>query len=241
MKTVVITGGVRGIGRAAALMFAERGYAVAACYEKNGAAADALSAALRETGVPFLVSRADVSDASAVGAFVAAASRLTGKVDVLVNNAGISSFGLFQELKEDAFDRLFAVNCKGAYLAAREVLPGMISRREGSIVNVSSVWGITGASCEAAYSASKAWLIGLTRALAKEAGPSGVRVNCACPGVIDTDMNAHLGAADRAALAEETPLGRIGTPEDAARTIVYLAEEPFVTGQVVAADGGFSL
>ena len=132
MKTVVITGGVRGIGRAAALMFAERGYAVAACYEKNGAAADALSAALRETGVPFLVSRADVSDASAVGAFVAAASCLTGKVDVLVNNAGISSFGLFQELKEDAFDRLFAVNCKGAYLAAREVLPGMISRREGS-------------------------------------------------------------------------------------------------------------
>ena len=160
---------------------------------------------------------------------------------MLVNNAGISSFGLFQELKEDAFDRLFAVNCKGAYLAAREVLPGMISRREGSIVNVSSVWGITGASCEAAYSASKAWLIGLTRALAKEAGPSGVRVNCACPGVIDTDMNAHLGAADRAALAAETPLGRIGTPEDAARTIVYLAEDPFVTGQVVAADGGFSL
>lgn len=241
MKAVVVTGGARGIGRAAALAFAKRGYAVAVCYEKDDAAADSLRSLLAEEKIPCLVMKADVSRADAVAAFCGKALTLTGKIDVLVNNAGIANTGLFQELSEENFDRLFAVNCKGAYLASKAVLPHMISEQRGSIVNVSSVWGMVGASCEAAYSASKAWLIGLTRALAKELGPSGIAVNCVCPGVIDTDMNANLSAAEKAALVEETPLGRMGTAEDVARLIVSLAEDGFVTGQIVASDGGFAL
>ncbi len=241
MKSVIITGGARGIGRAVALAFAKKKYAVAVCYEKNDAAADSLCIALDGEQIPYLVMKADVSRAEEVAAFCEKARSLTGTIDVLVNNAGIAESGLFQELSEERFDRLFAVNCKGAYLACKEILPYMISEKRGSIVNVSSVWGMVGASCESAYSASKAWLIGLTRALAKEVGPSGITVNCVCPGVIDTDMNGNLSADEKLALVEETPLCRMGTTEDVARLILSLAEDGFVTGQVVASDGGFAL
>ena len=161
-------------------------------------------------------------------------------IDVLVNNAGIAWTGLLTDMTEWEWQQLFRVNVDGAFHLCRAVLPGMISRRAGSIVNISSIWGETGASCEAAYSATKAAIIGLTKALAKEAGPSGVRVNCITPGVIATEMNAALGEDALQALAEETPLGRIGTPEEVAAAVCFLAgeESSFITGQVLGVNGG---
>ena len=161
-------------------------------------------------------------------------------IDVLVNNAGIAHIGLITDMTEAQWDRLFAVNLKGAFALTQAVLPGMISRRQGAIINIASMWGEVGASCEAAYSASKAALIGFTKALSKEVGPSGVRVNCVSPGVIATDMNAELDADALGALREETPLQRIGTAEDVAKTVLFLSGEgaAFITGQVVGVSGG---
>ena len=233
MKTVLITGGSRGIGRAAVERFARGGYQAVFCYHSNKEAADALLSEL--SGLPVAAVQADVSDPEAV-------KRLTDglHVDVLVNNAGIAGQKLFCETTPEEWDRMFAVNVRGMYLCARAVLPGMIRQGSGKIINLSSIWGITGASCEAAYSASKAAVIGLTRALAKELGPSGIQVNCVAPGVVDTDMNQTLTADDLAALREETPLGTLGTPEQIADTIFYLASSgaDFITGQVISPNGG---
>ena len=233
MKTVLITGGSRGIGRAAVERFARGGYQAVFCYLSNKEAADALLSEL--SGLPVAAVQADVSDPEAV-------KRLTDglHVDVLVNNAGIAGQKLFCETTPEEWDRMFAVNVRGMYLCARAVLPGMIRRGSGKIINLSSIWGITGASCEAAYSASKAAVIGLTRALAKELGPSGIQVNCVAPGVVDTDMNQTLTADDLTALREETPLGTLGTPEQIADTIFYLASSgaDFITGQVISPNGG---
>ncbi len=233
MKTVLITGGSRGIGRAAVERFARGGYQAVFCYLSNKEAADALLSEL--SGLPVAAVQADVSDPEAV-------KRLTDglHVDVLVNNAGIAGQKLFCETTPEEWDRMFAVNVRGMYLCARAVLPGMIRQGSGKIINLSSIWGITGASCEAAYSASKAAVIGLTRALAKELGPSGIQVNCVAPGVVDTDMNQTLTADDLAALREETPLGTLGTPEQIADTIFYLASSgaDFITGQVISPNGG---
>ena len=233
MKTVLITGGSRGIGRAAVERFARGGYQAVFCYLSNKEAADALLSEL--SGLPVAAVQADVSDPEAV-------KRLTDglHVDVLVNNAGIAGQKLFCETTPEEWDRMFAVNVRGMYLCARAVLPGMIRQGSGKIINLSSIWGITGASCEAAYSASKAAVIGLTRALAKELGPSGIQVNCVAPGVVDTDMNQTLTADDLAALREETPLGTLGMPEQIADTIFYLASSgaDFITGQVISPNGG---
>ena len=160
---------------------------------------------------------------------------------MLVNNAALSRIGLFTELRESDWDEMFSTNVKGAFNVTQAVLPGMISRGSGSIVNMSSMWGQTGASCEVCYSATKAALIGMTKALAQEVGPSGVRVNCVAPGVVDTDMNAALADETRAALADETPLGRIGSPEEIARAVYFLADDAasFITGQVLGVNGGF--
>ncbi len=230
MQHVLITGGSRGIGAAAVRAFVRAGYAVSFFYEKNVEAAAALAA---ETGAAAI--RCDVADTDAVAQAVASLP----PVDVLVNNAGISHVGLISEITPAEWDRLFAVNVKSIYNTVRAVLPAMLQRQAGAVVNVSSMWGQAGASCEAAYSATKGAVIALTQALARELGPSGIRVNAVSPGVIDTEMNAHLSPADRDALAAETPLERIGTPEEVAEAIVYLARATFVTGQNLPVNGGF--
>ena len=238
--TVLITGASRGIGGAAARLFAEQGWDVALGYQTKKAEAEALAAQLAALGVRAMAVGADVADAAQVNAMFAAVEGQLGPVDVLVNNAGIAQIGLFTDLTEEQWDRVMDVNCKGVYLCCRRALPAMIAAHRGSIINLSSMWGQVGASCEVAYSAAKAAVIGLTKALAKEVGPSGIRVNCVAPGVIATDMNAALTAEDIAALAEETPLCRIGTAEEAAQAILWLADEKsaFVTGQVLAPNGG---
>ena len=230
MSHVLITGGSRGIGAAAVRAFARAGYEVSFVYEKSAEAAAALAA---ETGARAI--RCDAADTEAVAAAVASLP----PVDVLVNNAGISHVGLISQISPEEWDRLFAVNVKSIYNTVRAVLPAMLQRQAGAVVNVSSMWGQAGASCEAAYSATKGAVIALTQALARELGPSGIRVNAVSPGVIDTDMNAHLSEEDKQALAEDTPLGRVGTPEEAAKAILFLAEASFITGQNLPVNGGY--
>ncbi len=232
MEHVLITGGSRGIGAAAVRAFAARGDAVTFFYEKSAAEAGALAA---ETGALALC--CDVADGDAVARAIAALP----PVDVLINNAAVSHVGLISQITPDQWDRLFAVNVKGIYHTVRAVLPAMLHKQQGCVINVSSMWGQVGASCEAAYSATKGAVIALTKALAQELGPSGIRVNCVAPGVIHTQMNAHLRPEDLAALADQTPLERIGTPEEVAQAMVYLAGAGFVTGQVLAVNGGMVL
>jgi 3-oxoacyl-[acyl-carrier protein] reductase len=230
MAHVLITGGSRGIGAATVRAFSRAGYAVSFFYLNSGEAAAALAA---ETGARAI--RCDAADTEAVAKAVEALP----PVDVLVNNAGISHVGLISQISPEQWDRLFAVNVKSIYNTVRAVLPAMLAKQAGAIVNLSSMWGQAGASCEAAYSATKGAVIALTQALARELGPSGIRVNAVSPGVIDTEMNARLSPADRQALADETPLGRIGRPEEVAEAILYLAGAEFVTGQNLPVNGGF--
>lgn len=231
MRTVLITGGSRGIGAACVRKFAATGDTVYFFYRSNNAAAADLSA---ETGA--VAVQCDVSDKDAV----AQAFADLPQFDVLVNNAGIAGFSLFQDLSEEDWEQMIGTHLGGAFRCSKAVLPGMIAKKTGCIVNLSSMWGQVGASCEVAYSAAKAGVIGLTKALAKEVGPSGIRVNCVAPGVIDTDMNALLTEEALQELAEETPLGRIGTPEEVAKLIYWLTTEDssFITGQVLGVNGG---
>ena len=240
MKYALITGGSGGIGAAAARLSARRGWGVAVGWCQSGERAEALAGELSGLGVPALAVRADVADAGQVCRMVDVVLEKFGQLDILVCSAGISHVGLISQIGGDEWRRLFAVNVDGVHHCCRAVLPHMLERKSGSIVTVSSMWGQVGASCEAAYSAAKGAVIAYTKALAKELGPSNIRVNCVAPGVIDTGMNAHLTRSDLAALADETPLGRIGTPEEAAAAIAFLAgdEASFLTGQVVCPNGG---
>ena len=227
---VVITGGSRGIGAACVRLFAARGDTVSFLYEKEHEAAQAVA---RETGARAIC--CDVADEQAVRRAFAG----LGGVDVLVNNAGICHYGLISQITPDEWRRIFAVNVDGAFYCIRAALPSMLARQSGAIVNISSMWGQVGASCEAVYSATKGALIALSKALAKELGPSHIRVNAVAPGVIQTDMCANIAHEVLESLRDDTPIERLGTPDDIAQAVAYLADAPFVTGQVLGVSGGF--
>lgn len=234
-RVVLITGGSRGIGAAAARRFAAGGDQVIINYCRSQERAEALAAEIGGWAV-----QADVSDPEQVKKMVDNVLENFCQLDILICNAGIAQQKLFGDLTDQDWRRMFAVNVDGMFYTIRAALPQFIHRKEGRILTVSSMWGQVGGSCEVAYSAAKAAVIGMTKALAKELGPSGITVNCVSPGVIDTEMNANLGPEDLAALAEETPLGTIGRPEDVAEALWYLASPgaKFITGQVLAPNGG---
>ena len=235
---ILITGGSRGIGAECVRKFAENGHAVSFIYNKSDEQAGELS---RKTGATAV--KADVEDLTALKMAVGVAAAKMGGIDVLVNNAGVSLIKLFTDVDDVELKRVFDINLVAATVAAREASKCMIRAHSGKIINIGSVWGRVGASCEVVYSASKAGLEGLTKALAKELGPSGITVNCVEPGVIDTEMNAELDKETLDALCEETPLGRIGSVSDVAETVLWLAsgKASFITGQIIGVDGGFGL
>ena len=230
MKTVVITGGSRGIGAAAVALFAQRGDRVYFLYEKNHAAAQMVAEATGATPIC-----CDVADSQAVQK----AFSQIADVDILICNAGIVHYGLMSMMEEAAWDRIFDVNVKGIYNCVNAAMPSFLHKHSGSILTVSSMWGRVGASCEAAYSATKGAVIALTKALAKELGPSGIRVNCVAPGVILTDMCASVDPEILEEMGQEACVGRNGTPEDVAKAMAYLAEAEFITGHVLNVDGGY--
>ena len=230
MATVVITGGSRGIGAAAVELFRARGDRVYFLYASSGDAAATLA---QNTGATAI--RCDVSR----GEDVKTAFAGIPDIDILICNAGIAHYGLMSMMDEADWDRLFAVNVKSIYHCVNAAMPAFLKKHRGCVITVSSMWGRTGASCEAAYSATKGAVIALTKALAKELGPSGIRVNCVAPGVILTDMCAGFDEATLAALAEDTPIGRNGTPMDVAKAFGYLADADFVTGHILNVDGGY--
>lgn len=240
-RTALVTGASGAIGRAIALAFARRGYGVAVHYHTRREEALSTVEAIRAQGGWAEAFGADLTQEEQVEELFRQAEGVFGPLGVLVNNAGVAWQGLLTDMSLAAWRRVLDGDLTSAFLCCRRALPGMIREKAGCIVNISSMWGQQGASCEAAYSAAKAGLIGLTKALAQEEGPSGVRVNCVAPGVIDTPMNGHLSPADLEALREETPLMAIGTPEDVAEAVVFLAESPFITGQVLGVNGGFVL
>lgn len=243
VKTAFVTGGSRGIGAAVVRRLSAEGYAVGIDYLQSKEKAESLARELRGEGREALAVRGDVADREAVTAAIREVEAAFGPVDLLVNNAGIAQNDLFQDTSYDLWHRMFAVHADGAFYAIQAVLPHMLHEKAGCIVNISSIWGLRGAACEAAYSASKAAVIGLTRSLAAELAPSHIRVNCIAPGVVDTDMVRELGEDTLSALREQTPAGRLGTPEDIASAVAFLAREDasFVTGQVLTVDGGFIL
>ena len=231
MKTVLVTGGVRGIGKSIALAFLQKGYRVCVTYSKDE------DSAMQATALGLETYRSDVSCEADVNALF----EKIGRVDVLVNNAGLSLVKQIQDVSCEEVEKVFSVNVVGAILCCREATKKMIADQSGLIVNISSVWGEIGGSCESVYSASKAALLGLTKALAKELGPSGIRVNSVSPGVIDTSMNARFSKEDMQALQEEIPMGRLGTGADVAAAVVYLEENEYVTGIDLPVNGGFSI
>ena len=236
MKTVLITGGSRGIGAAMVRCFSEAGYSVAFTYKNSVKLAEALS---KETGA--LAVKADSAVEREVTAALEKVKSAIGEIDVLVNNAAVSEFSLFSDIDFRSWREMFAVSVDGAFLYTKGVIPEMINKKQGRIINISSIWGITGASCEVHYSAAKAAVIGMTKALAKELGPSGITVNCIAPGVINTDMNKRLSEDDIDTLIDMTPLMRVGEPQEIARTALFLAGDgaSFITGDVINASGGY--
>lgn len=240
-KTVFITGASRGIGAACAIYFAMHGYDVGVNYLNNKDKADEVVERICAMGRKAVALQGDVANYEQVSAMINKCTKELGPIDVIVNNAGIAQQKLFTDITPDEWRKMFAINVDGIYNVLHSALPQMINRKSGSIVNVSSMWGICGASCEVHYSASKAAVIGLTKALAQELAPSNIRVNCVAPGLIDTEMNANLSTEDIEGVIEETPLGKIGKAEDIAKAVFFLADEEyssFTTGQVLSPNGG---
>ncbi|MGN1415350.1 MAG: elongation factor P 5-aminopentanone reductase [Oscillospiraceae bacterium] len=243
MKTALVTGASRGIGRAIAVRLAKDGFYTAVNYKENAAAAEETLRMITEQGGKGALYRADISDGKAVSEMLKKITADTGGAEIVVNNAGIAEQIMFCDITEEKWDRMFNVDVKGAYLVTQAALPYMIHQKYGRVINISSMWGVSGGSCEVHYSAAKAALIGMTKALAKELGPSGITVNCIAPGVITTEMNSLLDGETLNALRDETPVMRLGTPEDVAEAVSYFASQKagFVTGQVLSVDGGITL
>lgn len=241
MKTVLITGSSRGIGAAAARLFAKNGYAVAVNYCRSREAADHLVAEIAEQDGEAFAVKADVSQADEVQTMIQAVYKRCGHLDVLIHNAGISQQKLLTDTEPEEWRSMMGVHLDGAYHCCKAVVPGMVRQGYGSILTVSSMWGVTGASCEVPYSAAKAGLIGFSKALAKELGPSNIRVNCVAPGVIKTDMCASFDENTLKDLTAETPLGRLGTCDEVAEALFFLASDKasYITGQVLGVNGGF--
>ncbi len=239
-KIALVTGGSRGIGAAAAYELSRLGYTIAVNYRENEAAARSVCDRINSSDGRAEAFRADISIPEEIDGMFADIENRLGTVDVLVNNAGISYIGLLQDMSYGEILKHAQVNLLGAIYCSKRAVPGMVHKKSGSIINLSSMWGEVGASCEVVYSACKAGIIGFTKALAKELGPSGIRVNCVSPGVIRTDMNSELDEETLAQLSEETPLLRLGSPEEVGRMIAFLASEnaSFITGQVVSVNGG---
>lgn len=239
-ETVLITGSSRGIGRAAAILFAERGYRVVINYFQSEEAALSLSRQLNEKGCRTLALHCDVSDRDQVRRMVEETEKAFGPIDILVNNAGIAEMKLFTDITPEYWERIFAVNVNGIFHCCQAVVPSMVSRKSGRIINISSIWGLVGASCETHYSATKGAILAFTKALAKELGPSGIRVNAIAPGAVYTDMIAGLDPQILEQVKAETPLGVIGSPEEIAETIFFAASQnaALFTGQVLSPNGG---
>lgn len=240
-KTVLITGAAGGIGRAAALEFSKNGFCVAVNYKSSKDKAESLVRDIEDAGGTALCVCADISKRAEVDAMFSVIDEKFGGADVLINNAGIAQQKMFCDITQQDFDSMFAVNVKGAFNCTQAALGHMVHNKSGKIINVSSMWGVCGASCEVHYSASKAALIGMTKALARELAPSNIQVNCIAPGIIDTEMNSVLGGDTLALLKDESPMGRFGTAEEVASLMLFLADErsAFITGQVIGIDGGF--
>lgn len=239
MKTALITGGTKGIGKAVAHEFLKRGYEVIINYCHDEETALATQSEFNMLGYCPVLMRADVSDEEQVKEMFKEIFRIYERLDVLVNNAGISKIRVIQDTTSADWEEIFGVNAKGVFLCSREAVDSMILSGSGCIINVASIWGEVGASCEVAYSASKGAVIAFTKALAKELAPSYIRVNCVSPGVIDTEMNGHLSEVEMEDLISQIPLGRLGSGEDVAQACLYLAESAYVTGEIVSVGGGF--
>ena len=233
MKNVLITGGSRGIGKACAYAFSKEGYRVFLNYNKSEEEAEKI-----KNDIGAIPIKADISDVEQIKKMYDFIHKNYGKIDVLVNNAGISQVKMFTDITEKDWENMFNINVKGMFFVTKEFVKDMISAKEGKIINISSMWGVTGGSCEVHYSAAKAAVIGFTKSLAKELGPSGITVNCISPGVIDTDMNGNLSQEDIEELNEETPLGRMGKAEEVADAVLFLASSDFITGEVLNVNGG---
>ncbi|MBQ0111011.1 MAG: 3-oxoacyl-ACP reductase FabG [Oscillospiraceae bacterium] len=239
-KTVIITGSSQGIGAACAVEFAQKGYNVVINYNNSETLARNLCDSLKNSGAKCIAIGADVTYTGEVESLVKQTVSTFGGIDILVNNAGIARQQLVQDISDRDWNEIIGVNLTGTFNVTRAVVPYMLSKKEGSIVNVSSMWGQVGASMESAYSAAKAGVIGFTKALAKELGPSGIRVNCVCPGVIETRMNRNLTIETIEQLSDDTPIGRLGTPQEVAAAIRFLADDnaAFITGQILGVNGG---
>lgn len=234
-KVVLVTGGSRGIGKAICEKFAKEGYTVAVNYEKSEEKANSLAEKIGGRAY-----RADVSNYEEVSSMFDKIERELGNIDILINNAAISVVGVFQDCTDEEWERIFGVNVKGVFNCCKRAVGNMLKKQSGSIVNISSIWGVTGGSCECHYSATKAAVIGYTKAMAKELGPSGIRVNCVAPGAVDTDMNAHLSKEDWEEIEEETPLCKTGSADEIAEAVYFAASEKasYMTGAVLNVNGG---
>lgn len=238
-KVIIVTGASRGIGRAIAKILAENNYTVIANYNKSMLAAEELQTELKKKNINIDIFKADVSKRNEVQNLVTLALNKYGKIDVLINNAGISSDGLFTEISDDEWNRVINNNLYSAFCTSQEVCKNMIHNKSGLIINISSIWGLVGSSCESLYSISKAGIDAMTKSLAKELGPSNIRVNSIAPGFINTDMNKIYSKEDITSIKEETPLGKIGSCSDIAKCVNWLIEDEFTTGQVISINGGW--